>query len=105
MNREALENSYRFFTIPEVRDSCETPEYHPRQWVDRSSPAYKRGPINCFPNTTHGSGWIVQVQPTNEGGTTASLNTTHGSGWIVQVQPIKKTDRRSSLLLSLSSRR
>src|SRR5882724_7236570 len=41
-------------------------------------------------NTTHGSGWIVQVQPTDEGLlllSVASSNTTHGSGWIVQVQP------------------
>jgi glycine cleavage system H lipoate-binding protein len=38
-------------------------------------------------NPTHGSGWIVQVQPTNEYGSIASSNPTHGSGWIVQVQP------------------
>src|SRR5204862_281106 len=38
-------------------------------------------------NPTHGSGWIVQVQPTDEGRSATSLNSTHGSGWIVQVQP------------------
>ena len=38
-------------------------------------------------NPTHGSGWIVQVQPTNQGGSIASSNPTHSSGWIVQVQP------------------
>src|SRR6185369_3087009 len=42
-------------------------EYHPRQWVDRSNPAYKRRPSAASGNTTHGSGWIVQIQPTNEG--------------------------------------
>ena len=39
------------------------PEYHPRQWVDCSSPAYTGRPRDCIPNTTHGSGWIVQAQP------------------------------------------
>ncbi len=53
-------------------------------------------------NPTHGSGWIVQVQPTNEGGSTASLNPTHGSGWIVQVQPTKRVGRRPFVLSSLS---
>src|SRR5882724_13088265 len=47
-------------------------EYHPRQWVDSSGPAYKRRPLACFSNPTHGSGWIVQVQPTNEGRSPAS---------------------------------
>src|SRR5207244_6992667 len=40
------------------------PESHPRQWVDRSSSAYKEMPRASSPNPTHGSGWIVQVQPT-----------------------------------------
>src|SRR6266850_502514 len=39
-------------------------ESHPREWVDCSSPAYIGRPIHCFPNPTHGSGWIVQVLPT-----------------------------------------
>ena len=42
-------------------------ESHPRKWVDRSSPAYKTKAARCFPNPTHGSGWIVQVQPTKRG--------------------------------------
>src|SRR6185295_12689304 len=42
-------------------------EYHPRQWVDRSSPAYRRRTSAASGNTTHGSEWIVQVQPTDEG--------------------------------------
>src|SRR5437867_2377078 len=40
------------------------PKYHPRKWVDCSSSAYRKCSWPCFPNTTHGSGWIVQVQPT-----------------------------------------
>src|SRR2546426_2987179 len=72
-------------------------------------------------NTTHGSGWIVHIQPTQEARSTdsripptgvggsfksslqkrrrldRSSNTTHGSGWIVQVQPTKK--KRSSPLV------
>src|SRR2546426_12694274 len=43
------------------------PESHPRQWVDRSSPAYRRRHPRCSPNPTHGSGWIVQVRPTDAG--------------------------------------
>src|SRR5437867_560290 len=50
-----------------------------------------------FPNTTRGQWWIVHVQPTNEGDSTASLNTTHGSGWIVQVQPTDEGDSTASL--------
>src|SRR5882724_11904080 len=106
--------------------SCEnSEEYHPREWADPSSPAYKRGPLACFLNPTHGSGWIVQVQPTKEARPSASPNPIHGSAWIVQVQPTndrdstfssnttqgserivqaqptKRTDRRSLFLLSL----
>ena len=29
-------------------------ESHPRQWVDRSSSAYKRRPLTASPNPTHG---------------------------------------------------
>jgi hypothetical protein len=35
---------------------------HPREWVDRSNPTYMRA-LNTASNRTHGSGWIVQVQP------------------------------------------
>jgi len=38
-------------------------EYHPPQWVDRSSSAYKRR-TSAASGNTHGGGWIVQVQPT-----------------------------------------
>src|SRR6266404_2369186 len=44
-------------------------------------------------NPTHGSGWIVQPQPTNEGGSPASSNPTHGSGWIVQASLQTKAAR------------
>src|SRR6266705_2314229 len=56
-------------------------------------------------NTTHGSGWIVQVRPTEGGLSPASPNTTHGSGWIVQVRPTGRAARSFCFLLSLSSRR
>src|SRR5262245_14129853 len=36
---------------------------HPRQWVDVSSSAYQRS-VDHFVNPTHGSGWIVQAEPT-----------------------------------------
>jgi len=35
---------------------------HPRQWVDRSGPAYNERE-RIAANPTHGSGWIVQVLP------------------------------------------
>src|SRR5436190_2019267 len=37
-------------------------------------------PLDSSLNPTHGSGWIVQVQPTSEGRSTASLNPTHCRG-------------------------
>src|SRR5215510_3498432 len=87
-------------------------ESHPRQWEDRSSPAYRNAsarPLGIPPtavggsfksslpqrerttagNPTHGSGWIVQVQPTATRAHDAG-NPTHGSGRIVQVQPKRK---------------
>ena len=41
------------------------PEYHPRQRVDRSGPAYKRRLLEGSLNPTHVSVWIVQAQPTH----------------------------------------
>ncbi len=37
---------------------------HPREWVDVSVPTYQ---MRARPseNPTHGSGWIVQIQPLN----------------------------------------
>src|SRR6185295_17681839 len=63
-------------------------ESHPREWVDRSSPAYKRGRLAR----------LLRILPTGVGGSfksslqtraarPPSQNPTHGSGWIVQVQP------------------
>ena len=40
------------------------PKSHPRQWVDRSSPAYTEHARDLSRNPTHGSGWIVQARPT-----------------------------------------
>ena len=45
------------------------PQSHPRKWVDRSSSAYNNtGRSLLFRNPTHGSGWIVQALPTTTGG-------------------------------------
>src|SRR6266516_927472 len=38
-------------------------------------------------NPTHGSVWIVQIQPTTETPLPETENPTHGSVWIVQIQP------------------
>src|SRR6266481_966949 len=40
-------------------------ESHPREWVDGSDPTYQRA-RSAFLNPTHGSGWMVQIQPTRE---------------------------------------
>jgi glycine cleavage system H lipoate-binding protein len=45
--------------------------------------------LSKLSNPIHGSGWIVQVQPT-QARAQMLLNPTHGSGWIVQVQPTGK---------------
>jgi len=64
-------------------------ESHPRQWVDDSSPAYKNSLGDSVPNPTHGSGWIVQAQPTRTVSATQFRIPTHGSGLIVQAQPTR----------------
>ncbi len=64
----------------------------------------RKATVRRVGNTTHGSGWIVQVQPTNESGSTASWNTTHGSGWIVQAHPTWR-GTRDSVWPSLPSQR
>jgi hypothetical protein len=80
------------------------PEYHPRQWVDRSSPAYRGTPFACVPEY-HPRQWVDRSSPAyTEGGVSpASPNTTHGSGWIVQVQPTGRAGSRPFVLSSLSS--
>src|SRR2546426_1078443 len=65
-------------------------------WIVQVQPTNEADPIASL-NPTHGSGWIVQVQPTNEADPIASLNPTHGSGWIVQVQPTSEADPIASL--------
>jgi hypothetical protein len=62
---------------------------HGSGWIVHAQPTDEGDSIASL-NTTHGSGWIVHVQPTDESDSIASLNTTHGSGWIVQVQPTKR---------------
>jgi len=81
------------------------PEYHPRQWVDRSSPTYAAGALVLrSPNTTHGSGWIVQARPTPQAAGAPLPNTSHGSGWIVQARPTPEARWRSAVFPSLSPR-
>src|SRR5262245_64855049 len=41
---------------------CQNRKYHPRKWVDCSSPTYKRS-VDGSTNATHGSAWIVHIQP------------------------------------------
>src|SRR5262249_16310093 len=51
-------------TAATERPSPKLLQDHPRQWVDRSSAAY-RGCVGKRPwNPTHGSGWKLQIQPT-----------------------------------------
>src|SRR2546426_4562004 len=63
-------------------------ESHPREWVDRSSPAYieRRRRLLRIPPTGVGGSFKSSLHRTPS---TASSNPTHGSGWIVQVQPTK----------------
>src|SRR6266850_7860380 len=66
-------------------------EYHPRQWVDRSSPAYKGMGLDLLlriPPTAVGGSFKSSLQ--RNGARLASSNTTHGSGWMVQVKPTKE---------------
>src|SRR2546427_78429 len=63
---------------------------HGSEWIVQVQPTKRRLETHLV-NPTHGSGWIVQVQPTGEGPIPLlSSNPTHGSGWIVQVQPTKR---------------
>src|SRR5262245_58418622 len=78
-------------------------KYHQRQLVDRSSPTYKAAPtplrkyhqrqlvdgfksnlrnrsLHLPANTTNGSWWMLQVQPTKQR-QLHSANTTNGSWW------------------------
>src|SRR5687767_12054463 len=40
-------------------------------------------------NTTNGSWWFLQIQPTHNGHTRV-MNPTNGSWWIVQILPIQR---------------
>src|SRR5437773_999536 len=65
---------------------------------------YRRLVLSFF--HSFGSGWMVQVLPTDEGRDAASANTTHGSGWIVQVLPTsEQTVLFCDLLLSTRAAR
>jgi hypothetical protein len=61
-------------------DSVTLVEYHPREWVDCSSPAYQRGlPARFF--KSHPRQWVDRSSPAyKEDCPRASSNTTDGSG-------------------------
>jgi hypothetical protein len=46
-------------------------------------------------NPTHGSGWMVQIQPTYVQAR-SEMNPTNGSWWIVQIRPAKQSGRAHS---------
>jgi len=68
---------------------------HGSGWIVQVRPT-EGGLSPTSPNTTHGSRWIVQVRPTEGGLSPTSPNTTHGSGWIVQVRPTEGRLSRAS---------
>ena len=72
-----------------VMNSSGRSESHPRQWVNRSSPAYKRGRLNASLNPTHGGEWVDRSSPAYKRRRLNRLSESHPrhSGWIVQVRP------------------
>src|SRR5262249_58737388 len=62
------------------RAHSKIPEFHPRQWVDRSNPAYKDGRTRTSLNSTHGSAWKVQVLPITSETTNSSRSCSTGRG-------------------------
>jgi len=48
------------------RPRAASPEYHPRQWVDRSSPAYRRRPRAASPEY-HPRQWVDRSSPAYRG--------------------------------------
>src|SRR5262249_58638201 len=67
-------------TQPTKTGAPHFPESHPRQWVDRSNPAYKDGRTRTSLNPTHGSGWIVQVLPVTSETTNSSRSCSTAKG-------------------------
>ena len=49
--------------LPETHSFAPKVESHQRQLVDASDPTYKNEFGLCFCNSTNGSWWILQVQP------------------------------------------
>src|SRR6266403_2177887 len=62
---------------------------HPREWVDGSDPTYIRA-RTAFWNPTHGSGWIVQIQPTYEHPPVLEI---HPREWVDCSDPASDTKR------------
>src|SRR6266404_2959589 len=60
-------------------------ESHPREWVDGSDPTYIRAPTAFL--KSHRREWVDGSDPTYIRARTAFLNPTHGSAWMVQIQP------------------
>jgi hypothetical protein len=77
-----------------VRDCAKTPGIPPTAVCGSFRYGLQREDSPTSPNPTHGSGWIVQVRPTEGGLSPTPPNTTHGSGWIVQVQPTQREASR-----------
>ena len=53
---------------------------------------FKKPKLKRFVNPTHGSVWIVQIQPTLKAAVELLENPTHGSVWMVQIQPTQKSN-------------
>jgi hypothetical protein len=56
----------------------------------------RRGFAQKVENTTHGSGWIVQIFSTSHETRGVCANPTHGSGWMVQILSTSICQRKCS---------
>src|SRR6185295_6573421 len=62
-------------------------EFHPRKWVDGSRAAYKERHSNSRMSPTEVGGWF---KGSLQGEALQLANVTHGSGWMVQGQPTRR---------------
>jgi hypothetical protein len=77
--RQWVDGSGLFYTHRDTK----TRKYHPRQWVDGSSPFYTHRDSNT--QKSHPRQWVDGSSPFYIHRDTKTRNTTHGSGWMVQV--------------------